>query len=696
VTRAAGAATKAATGVVVLGALLLGLYLFVPRDYYTGTNAVRTRGFVIELNPTRHKLCLPALVVPAGTGRMELEVDTGGQPRPALHFDFEGHRDTIAPGPAGRTKLDFAVPVSEREVRGTACIATTGGKVFFGGVPTPGFGEEMPTIDGAPANARPAIWYRPPAGQTEAIALHLPTLFGRMALFKPTWTGTWTYWVLFLLVAPALVLAAIRLLLRPDRRRLALLIGLVGFANAAVWAHVTPAFDAPDESEHFAYVQSLAERGKPSESTDTGRPPYSTQESVGLQATRVLDGAETADGKPPWSQADDRLYSQRQDAAPRDDGGGFTVATNAHSPLFYSLGVPAYLAAQGDLFDELVATRLVSALLGGLVAACACLIVLELAPTRRRVAAAAGVAVAFQPMFAFMSGVVNNDMGVNAGAAVVTLLLVRLLRRGFSWPLAIGLGTAVAVTPLLKATGYAVYPATALALLVATWRSRAQWRRWVPGVALVLGAVIAVIVIWGQVSNHFDRGGAFTTPGGGAPGEGAPALQDPTGTLTYIWEIFLPRLPGMAEHWAQSWPAFDIFGLRGWGAFGWYALTWPHIVYWVILPVLVALTLLGLTLLPSPQVRSRLPELLVLLALVGGTIGVMTAAYYVADPQGSAYPEQGRYVFPAITSLAALFALSTQGARRFATPLVTGLATAVVCLGYASLWLVLGGFYFAA
>ena len=29
-------------------------------------------------------------------------------------------------------------------------------------------------------------------------------------------------------------------------------------------------------------------------------------------------------------------------------------------------------------------------------------------------------------------------------------------------------------------------------------------------------------------------------------------------------------------------------------------------------------------------------------------------------------------------------------------PLVAGLATAVVCLGVASLWLVLGGFYFAA
>jgi 4-amino-4-deoxy-L-arabinose transferase-like glycosyltransferase len=301
-------------------------------------------------------------------------------------------------------------------------------------------------------------------------------------------------------------------------------------------------------------------------------------------------------------------------------------------------------------------------------------------------------------MFGFMAGVVNNDMGVNAAAAVVTLLVVRLLRRGWSWRLALGLGAAVAITPLMKATGYAVYPGVALALAIAAWRSRDAWRRWVPGVALVAGTAVAVLLVWGAISGTFERT-TFATPGGGAPGAGAAALDDPTGTVAYFWEVFLPRLPGMAEHWTQTWPAFDIYGVRGWGAFGWYALSWPRLVYVVIMVALLALSALGVVAVVRRfgEVRERLPELVVLLTLVGGTLGVMIAAYYSPTPQGGLFPEQGRYVFPAITSLAALFTLATLGVgRRWATPLVTGAATAVVCLGYASLWLVLGGFYFSA
>jgi hypothetical protein len=235
-------------------------------------------------------------------------------------------------------------------------------------------------------------------------------------------------------------------------------------------------------------------------------------------------------------------------------------------------------------------------------------------------------------------------------------------------------------------------------VLIAAWRSRRAWRRWLPGAALVAGATVAVFSIWGAISDSFART-AFATPGGGAPGAGQAAFDDPTGAATYIWEVFLPRLPGMAEHWTQTWPAFNIYGVRGWGAFGWYALSWPKVVYAVIMLVLLALTALGVAAAARRfgELRDRLPELAVLLVLVGGTLGVMIAAYYSPTPQGALYPEQGRYVFPAITSLAALFALATLGAgRRLAAPLVTGLATAVVCLGYASLWLVLGGFYFAA
>jgi 4-amino-4-deoxy-L-arabinose transferase-like glycosyltransferase len=505
-------------------------------------------------------------------------------------------------------------------------------------------------------------------------------------------------------LAPALSWLAIRVLLDPARRRripLALLVGLIAFGNAALWAHVTPAFDAPDESEHFAYVQSLVERGKPLEHVPTARSTYSSEEALGIRMTRILDGAETADGKPPWLASQERIFNRidRSGDPARDDGGGFAAAGSSHSPAYYSLVAPAYaLASGGGLWDQLFASRLVSAILGGIVAACAFLIVLELLPGRRRIAAAAGFGVAFQPMFAFMAGSVNNDMGVNAGAAVVTLLAVQLIRRGFSLPRALALGVMLALTPLLKATGFAVAPAALLAVALAVWRYRPAWRRWVPGVLAVVVGFAVVWLIWTKVSASLDRG-AFTTPNGQAPGQGFLAEQDPTGALTYVWEVFLPRLPGMNEHWSQSWPAYDIYGVRGWGAFGWYALTWKHKVYWVIMLAILALSALGVVALWRRRgwTRRNVPELLVLAAVVLGVIGVMNAAYYSPTPQGDLYPQQGRYLFPAIAALAALFAGATYGVgRRWVQPLAAGLATAVICFGYASLWLVLSGFYFAA
>ena len=116
-----------------------------------------------------------------------------------------------------------------------------------------------------------------------------------------------------------------------------------------------------------------------------------------------------------------------------------------------------------------------SALLAGLAALCTFLTVRELAPRRQLLAAAAGLLVAFQPMVAFMFGVLNNDAGVNAAAALLVFLLVRGLRRGLSIQLGIALGVTLALLTTMKGTGAALYPAAGFALVGMLWRRhRAQ------------------------------------------------------------------------------------------------------------------------------------------------------------------------------------------------------------------------------
>src|SRR5829696_7210446 len=73
------------------------------------------------------------------------------------------------------------------------------------------------------------------------------------------------------------------------------------------WAAVLPPFQGPDESEHFAYVQHLAEtRSAPSPSVYAGAGSHSTEEKTALDTLglRALQGNPGA--RPFWSAADER------------------------------------------------------------------------------------------------------------------------------------------------------------------------------------------------------------------------------------------------------------------------------------------------------------------------------------------------------------------------------------------------------
>jgi 4-amino-4-deoxy-L-arabinose transferase-like glycosyltransferase len=385
-----------------------------------------------------------------------------------------------------------------------------------------------------------------------------------------------------------------------------------------------------------------------------------------------------------------------RDAPPRDDGGGQAVATGVHSPLFYSLlAAPYALGSPGTIWERLWLMRLVSALLGAVVAACAALIVAELLPRRPLLAAAAGLLVAFQPMFSFMSGAVNNDMGVNAAAAVLLFLLVRGLVRGLTVRLALAIGAALAIAPLMKATALALYPAAAVALAVMLWRLR-HGLAWLRPAAAFGATAAGLLVVWSVASGAFDRD-ALTTPEGGAPLAGSWSAEHPLPFLSYLWQVFLPRLPFMADNWPDTvWPAHDIWVVRGFGSFGWYAMTFADWVYAVIAAVLIGIAALALAaVLRRPAGARRLAAPIVVLALaIAGVIGGVHAYYFGPEVRSGAIPEQGRYAFPAIAAFAAVAAGSLLALpRRAIVPAAAGLVAATMWLAYAGLFTALARFY---
>ena len=488
--------------------LLIAFYCLRPRDYYTGTDSVEVYTYVVQA-PAGEPVCVPGLHIPAGTRRLRLQLISRTRVRPALKLAL-----TIgAPGaPAITRELGpMAVPANQisaavftipplppksEELPASLCL-TAADVVNWGGTPLPAPpSSSPPTLGGNPVSARIAVWYEPPIGAQRSYLSRATEILRRASLFRPGFVGPWLYVLVFLVVLPALALAAVRCLALASAglppRRLGAWLFLIAALNFASWALITPVFQAPDEVDHFAYTQSLVERGQaPSRNPGSPLPRWSSSENLALEDASILTDHQIGDTRPPWlSSQEDYYQAQVKRLHPRaSDGGGHETAAT-HGPIYYAALAPAYVAASSSPFSQLTLMRLTSALIGALTVLFTFLLARELAPGRPWLAVLAALLVAFEPMYGFISGAVNNDVGVNAGAAALELLLIRMLRRGLTLRWGLLTGALLILLPIVKGTAYALYPVAAVALLAALWRHhrRSDVRGWA---GLAVGGVAA-------------------------------------------------------------------------------------------------------------------------------------------------------------------------------------------------------------
>lgn len=703
-------------GAAVLAAFVLAILVSLLHETagYTGTNSVGVRSAVTDA-PDGGRFCVGDFRVPDGTGRAQLSVDWQGERRPAIGYTLRAGEvvrtgtlpAAALPAPGTPMPLDLAVPELEvpgESVPGRLCLTPSGGTLALGGTAGIQADQQPPTLDGVPVPQRVAVRLLRPEGDSQTRLAALPDAVSRAALFRPGVVGPWLYVAIFLVVLPALWLVALRLLATRaaglgTARGALIAIAAVAFLNAAAWAVITPAWHGPDEPDHFAYAESVAERGRTPDKEQSDTPAFSSRSVVALDATRIYSVVGLGDTRPPWLSADEKHFRSRLASNPgrEDDGGGYLFAASSHLPGYYLLTVPAYAVSDSQsTFSELTAMRLVSALLAVVAAICAFLTVRELAPGRDWLAAAAGLIVAFQPMVSFMFGVVNNDAGVNAAAALLVFLLIRGLRRGLTLPLGLALGATLALLPALKATGAALYPAAIVGIAGMVWRRHRRVD--IPGYVGLGGAAAAVLGIRAAVVSALQGPTAVVAGGvGGATVSGTidRVLDAPDTFLSYTWQMFLPRLPFMTDLHVQKWPAFDVFIEGGWAAFGALVVRFPQWVYLVIVAVSIAAAALCALAVARRRARAWALgwELAVLVVAIAGVIGGVEAAYYT----GQARPvpaEQGRYIFTAVVPFATIAVGAAMAFRERVAPLVAaGLATAVIGLGYASQLLTLTGFF---
>jgi 4-amino-4-deoxy-L-arabinose transferase-like glycosyltransferase len=462
--------------------------------------------------------------------------------------------------------------------------------------------------------------------------------------------------------------------------RAAWVCALIAFLNATAWSLIVPPFEGKDEADHFAYVVDLVENGKlPENGQPNGR--YSAQEDLVLEGLRADEVLHAPQHQSISTEAEQRALIKDNDAGESLRGSGEAGIATAEPPLYYTIQAIPYLLARGNILVELQLMRLVGALFGAITALCTFLFLREILPRSPWAATVGGLCVALQPLLAFMSGSVNPDSMLFAVTAAVFLCVARALRREFTSRMGVVLGVLIAVGFLTKLNfvGIAFGVYIGLAVLAVREARRRGWRALLaPVFAASIGALPVILyALRNAVGSHPTLGIASRNP----------SLLEPASllhALTYTWELYLPRLPGMTQYFSGLATYKDIWFDRSVGLYGWMDTMFAGWVNNVALvPAAAVAVLFGREVVRRRRaLRKRLPEFGVYVAIVVGLLTVIGVWSYQSDVLEH-QPTFGepRYLLPLLPLLGGVMTLAVRGAGRRRAPLV-GAALIVLLIGY--------------
>ena len=390
-----------------------------------------------------------------------------------------------------------------------------------------------------------------------------------------------------------------------------------------VYSLATPIFEASDELWHYPVVKHIADgRGLPVQ--QPGVEALWQQEGSQPPAYYALAALVTA-----WIDTDD--LSEVRWLNPLANTGKPLATGNKN--LVIHTNREAFPWRGTALAVHLI--RLLSVLLCASAVYLTYLLALEVAPQRSALALAAAALVAFNPMFLFISGSVNNDNLIVPLATLILWLVVRTLRQGWlSNGRALLLGFLLGLAALTKLSGLALLPLTAVVLVVVAARRRA-W-----GALFRWGALIAVPVIavagWWYLRNWQLYG-------------------DPTG-LNAMLDVAGRRPEPFTFQRLKS--EFQGFRLSYWGVFGGFNVIGPRLLYWFY-DLMMLVGLAGwIAWLVRRWGKWRSPAAERLLVLAAWVLVVLVALIrWTSQTMAS----QGRLVFPAIGAIAVLVAFGLAG-----------------------------------
>ncbi len=479
-------------------------------------------------------------------------------------------------------------------------------------------------------------------------------------------------------------------LARPPRA--AYLCALVGLFNALAWSVLVPPFEVPDEDAHYAYVQQLVEAGSLPryEPIYRGISPAEDQTLEVIHTFRIVGQP----GNPaPLTSGDQQLLLHVEHEGLSAKGTGNAGSASDNPPLYYGVEtIPFALSPSGTVLNRLALMRAVSALFAGFTVFFVFMFLRELFPGTRWVWPFGALAVAFQPVFAFISGGVNNDSLLYACAAALFFAIAWMFRRGLDERAGLAIGAALGLGLVAKFTLLGFAPGTALAILFGVRRAWPAARRAALRGAAVAAALAALpTLLYVALFRSTITSGGISAPAVAFSG-GHTSLRT---EIAYIWQLFLPKLPWQISHFPRSelWHEWFI-GLVG--RYGWLDTSFPFWVYIVIGPIALLILVAGVAGLAREwrRVWRRSGDLLVYVAMIAGLcIEIGVESYNEFASTGGTF-EQPRYLLSGLCVYAAVVALVARlPGRRWGVAVGGLIVMAAFADNLFSQLLVVGRFY---
>ncbi len=465
---------------------------------------------------------------------------------------------------------------------------------------------------------------------------------------------------------------------------------LVACLNAVSWSIITPPFQVPDEPSHFAYTQLVAENQQLPSSSQTK---YSPEEEAILADLKAVQLQARPGLSSISSSQEQQTLEKHLNMHLSRSGSGRVGGAGSGPPLYYLLEtIPYGLASAGTLLDQLESMRLLSALMGGLTALFVFLFLRETLPETPRAWTVGGLCAALTPLLGFIAGAVNPDAMLFAVSAAIFYCLARAFRRGLDRKLAVVIGLLTAAGFLTKLNFIGLSPGVMLGLIVLSVRAaRLDGRRAAfssLGIAVAIAASpVLIYLLANALSNRPLLGIVSLT----LHAQGHSIL----GGLSYIWQFYLPRLPGTSDYFPGLSTIRDLWFDKSIGYYGWLDTSFPP---WVDNVALIPAGLLaGLAVRGLFKARSALRQSLVEIGVysamaVGLLVLIGASAYF--NPNESIGFAEPRYLLPLLPLGAVMLTLAARGAgRRWGAPVGAVIVVLFLAHDIFSQLLVVGRFY---